>query len=154
MKRSYLHLLVDSLLLLGALGLILTGLLMEFVLPAGSHQSSVWSLTRHEWGDLHFWTAVGMLALGLLHLLLNWGWVCSVCAKVLRLRSTKPTPRRKLVTGGATLVLLSLLVGGFLFAAEAGKITDPQGEAGHGRGGGQGRGQIERSLDDLFLDGH
>jgi Domain of unknown function (DUF4405) len=149
MKRSYLHLLIDVLMLLGAVGLILTGLLLAFILPAGSHHDSVWEMTRHEWGDVHFWIAMGIIGIALLHVTLNWGWICSVIAKMLGVKSTKPTMKRKLWTGIISASVLAVLVGGFLFAAKTGKITDPQGL---GRGGGQGHGQLENALEDLFLD--
>lgn len=153
MKRSYLHLLIDALLFLAATGLVLTGLLIEFILPAGSRHAAVWGWTRHDWGELHFWIAMTILGLGLLHLLLNWGWVCSVIASALRLKSRKPTLRRQLGAGLATVTVLLVLVGGFLFAADAGKVDDSPGQ-GAGGGRGQGRGQIDRALDDLFLDEH
>ncbi len=148
MKRSTLHLTIDGLMALGAVGLILTGLLIAFVLPPGSRQASVWGMTRHDWGDVHFWFAMGILATGLLHLMMNWGWVCSVAGDVLHLKSRKPTPIRKLWTGLATALLLAVLVGGFMYAADAGKTADP---TGHGHGGALGQGQIERDLEDLFL---
>lgn len=151
MKRSYLHLLIDALLFLAATGLVLTGLLLEFVLPAGSRQAEVWTWSRHDWGELHFWIAVTILSLGLVHLLLNWGWVCSVIAGVLRLESKKPTLRRQLWAGLATVMVISVLVGGFLYAAETGKTDDSQ-DRGAGRGRGQGQSQIDRDLEDLFLD--
>lgn len=151
MKRSYLHLLIDALLFLAATGLVLTGLLIEFILPPGSHQASVWGLTRHEWGELHFWVAITILGLGLLHLLLNWGWVCSVISRALRMQSNKPTLRRQLWSGFMTIAVLLVLIGGFLFAANAGKVNDSLGP-GEAGGRGQGRGQLDRALDDLFLN--
>lgn len=150
MKRSYLHLLIDALLFLGGVGLILTGLLIEFVLPPGSRHASVWGWTRHEWGEIHFWIAMTILGLGLLHLLLNWGWVCSVVSNALHLRSSKPTLRRQLRSGLATVMVLLVLVGGFLFAADAGKTDDAPGR---GAGSGRGQGQLDRALEDLFLGG-
>lgn len=149
MKRTYLHLFVDVLMLLGAVGLILTGLLMAFVLPAGSRLASIWGMTRHEWGDVHFWIAMGIIGTALLHVTLNWGWVCSMIARMLSIRSTKPTLQRKLWTGISTVCVLVLLVGGFLYSAEASKVDDPQGR---GAGDGQGLGRLERDLEELFLD--
>jgi hypothetical protein len=32
-------------------------------------------LTRHEWGDVHFWIAAALLAGVVLHLALHWGWI-------------------------------------------------------------------------------
>lgn len=146
MRRSTLHLTVDSLMALGAVGLILTGLLIAFVLPAGSRQASVWGMTRHDWGDVHFWFAMAILATALLHLVLNWGWVCSVIALLFLASSPKPTLRRQLITGVGTLLVLTTLVGGFLYAADVAKIPDLD-----GRGRGQAGHQLENDLQDLFL---
>ncbi len=150
MKRSYLHLLVDMILLLGAVGLILTGLLLAFVLPAGSHQDSVWSLSRHEWGDIHFWIAMGIIAAALLHVTLNWGWVCSVIAKLLRATNTKPTLRRKLWTGITSVIVLVILVGGFLYTANISKVHVASGRDGGGHG--TGAGHQEQNQQDVFTD--
>lgn len=148
MKRSYLHMSVDILLFVGGIGLVLTGLLVAFVLPAGSRQASVWSMTRHEWGDIHFWIAMGIIGVVLFHLTLNWGWVCSVTAKILGVKSTKPTVKRKLWTGLATVCVLAVLVGGFLFTAQASKVADTRSHTGRG----QGSGQLELDLQELFMD--
>ena len=150
MKRRYLHLLIDLLMLLGAVGLILTGLLMAFVLPAGSRQASIWGMTRHEWGDVHFWIAMGIIGIALLHVTLNWGWLCSVIARMFGAQSTRPTLQRKLWTGFVSVCVLVLLVGGFLYTADVSKVDDPQVR---GAGGGQGLGQLEHDLEELFLDG-
>lgn len=147
MKRSTYHLIVDVFLALGAVGLILTGLLIEFVLPGGSRQASVWGMTRHEWGEVHFWIAMGILGAAGLHLLLNWGWVCSVIARIMRVQSAKPTVRRQLWTAVTTALLLAVLVGGFLYAADSAKVADDGG----GYGQGPGTRALERQLDDLFL---
>ncbi len=148
MKRSYLHMSVDILLFVGAVGLVLTGLLVAFVLPAGSRQASVWGITRHEWGDIHFWIAMGIIGMALVHLTLNWGWVCGVTAKMLGVKSTKPTVKRKLVTGLASVCALAVLVGGFLFTAQASKVVDTRDRAGRG----QGSGQLAHDLQELFMD--
>jgi hypothetical protein len=71
-----------------------TGSIMKWVLPPGSgggggmgrgwrggrgagvHQvSSFWDMTRHEWGDVHFWIAVALIGGIVLHLLLHWNWL-------------------------------------------------------------------------------
>ncbi len=150
MKRNYLHLLVDVVLLMGAVGLILTGLLLAFVLPAGSHQDSVWSLSRHEWGDIHFWIAMGIIAAALLHVTLNWGWVCSVVAKLLHVANKKPTLRRKLWTGITSMSVLLILVGGFLYSANISKVHVASGRDSGGHG--HGAGQRQQNLQDVFTD--
>lgn len=56
-------------------GLLLTGLLIHYVLPPGSHGSSFLGLTRHEWGNIHFWVALFFVAVILFHLLLHLSWI-------------------------------------------------------------------------------
>lgn len=63
----------STLLVMG--GLAGTGLLIHFSLPAGSGGNSVLGLTRHDWGDVHFWIAMGFLALITVHLLLHVSWI-------------------------------------------------------------------------------
>jgi hypothetical protein len=42
----------------------------------------LWGLTRHEWGNIHFWTAIGLMGALSLHLVLHWRWiVCMVKGK-------------------------------------------------------------------------
>jgi hypothetical protein len=39
-------------------------------------------LTRHEWGNIHFWTAIGLMAALSLHLALHGRWIiCMVKGK-------------------------------------------------------------------------
>lgn len=75
MNKGQLIKLVDLLCFLGLLALISTGLLLEFTLPARSGAASVWGLTRHEWGDLHFYISLGFLVLMSLHLFLHIGFI-------------------------------------------------------------------------------
>jgi hypothetical protein len=45
---------------------------------AGSDEGPIkvlWGWGRHDWGDLHFWLAVGLIAIILLHLVLHWSWI-------------------------------------------------------------------------------
>jgi len=52
-----------------------TGLLLHFNLPPGSGSSTVMGMTRHEWGDVHFWIAVGLAAIITGHLLMHARWI-------------------------------------------------------------------------------
>lgn len=74
-----------------SLGMVGTGVVMKWVLPPGSgggregmgmgHRGgrgaapTLWDWTRHDWGDVHFWLAVALVAGVLLHLALHWGWI-------------------------------------------------------------------------------
>lgn len=135
MKRSNLHLAVDITLFLCVLGLLWTGLLMSFILPSGSRGATVWSWTRHEWGDLHFYLALGMIAVALLHVLLNWGWVCNAAVRLLRPRAAAPSHKARNVAGAMLVLVIVGFIVGLLWAAEAAKT---------GIGEGRGQGQILR----------
>lgn len=83
MKRQTLNFVVDALALAGFVFLMATGLFLHYILPPGSNKSlSVWGLTRHEWGDIHFYIAVFIIAVLSLHLVLHWRWiVCAIQSK-------------------------------------------------------------------------
>lgn len=121
MKRVTLNFAIDTLTFLVMLAMVATGLLIRFVLPPGSgERRSLWAGTRHEWGDVHFWLAVTLGALLLVHIALHWGWVCSVVQGWLprgRRAGPKSSSRRNLA-GAALLVAIAGLVAGFLWVAE------------------------------------
>ncbi len=135
MTRNLWRLGLDGLLALAGLTLLTTGLLMEWVLPPGSRGASVWSWTRHDWGEVHFIAAMVVLALVFVHVLLNWTWVCSVAARWLWPRDSQVSKTKRRVSGVLTVLLLIGAVGGFLWAAQSALQRDPSGSGGgeHGR---------------------
>lgn len=79
MKRSNLNFVVDALAFMMFVFLVSTGLIMEFLLPAGSgHSTTLWGLDRHGWGEFHFWISVVFLASLAVHLYLHWKWILYV----------------------------------------------------------------------------
>lgn len=79
MRRLTLNMTVDIVAFTGFVFLTATGVLVRYILPPGSGRySSVWGLNRHEWGDVHFWIAIGFLSILALHVFLHWRWVVSV----------------------------------------------------------------------------
>ena len=79
MKRQGVNFLVDAIALAGLVFLMATGLFLRFILPSGSGKNlSVWGFTRHEWGDIHFYIAIFIVAVLSLHLVLHWRWI--ICA--------------------------------------------------------------------------
>jgi hypothetical protein len=79
MRRSDLNFWVDSVAFAAFVFLVATGIIMEFLLPAGSgHATTIWGLDRHGWGGIHFWTSVVFLAALALHVYLHWKWIVSV----------------------------------------------------------------------------
>jgi hypothetical protein len=56
-----------------------SSMIMKWILPPGTCDEEgvkVWlGHSRHWWGDIHFWAAMLMLALIIVHLWLHWSWV-------------------------------------------------------------------------------
>jgi hypothetical protein len=77
MRKNTLNFLVDLATLLAILSMIGTGLILKYSLPPGSGGRGLvlWSLGRHDWGDVHFWIAVSLGALLVVHIVLHWPWV-------------------------------------------------------------------------------
>jgi hypothetical protein len=92
LTRSGWNLLIDLLALLLMLGLVVTGLVIGLVLPAGSGGRGggggleLWGWGRHDWGDLHAWLSAFLGGVVLLHLVLHWRWVCKQTPRLLGLR--------------------------------------------------------------------
>jgi hypothetical protein len=75
-KRPNLNFLVDAAAFAAFVLLTSTGVLMSYILPPGSgHFSTLWGMDRHEWGRIHFWIAVALMAFLGQHLLLHWRWI-------------------------------------------------------------------------------
>ena len=79
MKRPAQNFILDIAIFVAFIALAATGLLMVVVLPPGSgHGTILWGLGRHGWGDIHFWIAMGLIAMVLVHLVLHWRWIVSM----------------------------------------------------------------------------
>ena len=52
----------------------LTGLLL-WLAPSGPRSGQIpllFEMTKHEWGDIHFWIAVATVVVTLVHLVIDW----------------------------------------------------------------------------------
>ena len=79
MRKAKLNFVVDAIALIAFVFLASTGILIHYVLPPGSgHSSTLWNMDRHQWGDLHFWAAVVLIGLIVVHLFLHWRWVLGI----------------------------------------------------------------------------
>jgi hypothetical protein len=93
MKRTTLNFVIDAVAFIGFLLLATTGMLLAYRLPPGSggregfgggrgeSQRSIdllWGYTRHEWGDVHYWMAIVLMAVLALHLVLHWNWIVGI----------------------------------------------------------------------------
>lgn len=112
MKRNTLNFLVDAASTLVVFGLIATGLVVRFVLPPGSGaRRQLWNLTRHEWGDVHYWIVLAGGVLLLAHLALHWQWICIAVGRVCHIPVSAGPPRwRRNLVG---IVVVGLVVGMF-----------------------------------------
>ena len=78
MKKNDWKYLIDSLLFVDICSIGVIGLLLAFVIPTGQGPDAskyFMGLHRHEWGDIHLYLSLFMLALLILHVWLNWTWV-------------------------------------------------------------------------------
>jgi hypothetical protein len=152
MRKNTLNFVVDVVTLLTMLFMVLTGLLLEFILPprrgAGSHQT-LWGWDRHDWGDVHFWTAVGLGGLLLIHVALHWKWVCVTVGWLLQRGEERARPAPAPIRNAYGVVFLALIVavvGGFLWLASANVQSELRGP---GRGGGT---RVERGAGGPLAD--
>lgn len=76
MKRGTLISLIDVVAFAAFLFLTSTGILLRYLLPPGSGRwSEVWGMTRHQWGEIHFWIALAFFAVLAFHLLQHWRFI-------------------------------------------------------------------------------
>lgn len=126
MKRILDNLHID--LIAGALlvAMVATGYIIRFPLPPGTNKSlSLWGLTRHQWGAVHFWISLGLLVLVVVHVCLHWQWiVVSVKRRFGRTASPSSSP---LKSGLLTALVLCAALALFGWAAHSGvrPITEP-----------------------------
>lgn len=111
MRKPAINFSIDIAAFLAFILLVSTGTLIYWVLPPGSGNSSVWGLTRHGWGEIHFWIAAGFVALISAHFILHWKWIKNmVMGKPKKKESTKT---RLFAVIFLLLVILSIAVAPF-----------------------------------------
>lgn len=117
MKRTSINLLIDFLATTLLVGMVATGYILFFTLPPGTNKSlSLWSLTRHQWGQVHSWISLGLLLVLLLHLALHWEWVVATVAQRLGLARTPQS--RHFRSGVITLLILVTALGLFAWVTK------------------------------------
>ncbi len=134
MRKNAVHFTLDTIALVAMLALVGTGLLMRYTLPPGSGGQAVWGLGRHDWGGIHFWIAVGLIVLMVVHVTLHWTWVCGTARRVgvgEARTGARRNPRRDNLIGLAFLTFLVVALGGFIGVARASISRSPAPEAEH-----------------------
>lgn len=119
MQRSSLNLLIDLVAATLFLGMAATGYIMWFPLPPGTNKElSLWGLVRHQWGEVHFWIALALLATLLLHVCLHWNWLVTVIGQ--RIRAAKASHADLIRVGVLTALAFAVAFGLFAWAAQSG----------------------------------
>jgi hypothetical protein len=127
MKKARANLIIDVVAFAFFLALVSTGIVLKYMLPPGSGRfgtephgegggrpvATVWTLSRHEWGDIHFWVSVGLLAAMVLHIFLHWRWIYGA----VRGRASGSSGRR-LAAGGFALLALIAMAAAPLFSGK------------------------------------
>jgi hypothetical protein len=97
MKRGTLNFVVDFVSFINLVCLALTGFIMKYILPPGTggrgcvlhggggreQIKQLWSMTRHQWGDIHFYLALLFVTLMVTHIVLHWSWIKSYLKSLL-----------------------------------------------------------------------
>ncbi len=152
MKRNTVNFIIDLISLVVMWGLVTTGLLVKYVMPPGTgHWLTLYGMNRHDWGTVHFWLAVTLCALALVHVWLHWQWVCATVSRFFG--GSDPDGRRRsrawrTVWGIGLILLLTGGTAGLLTAANDRVVQiEPSRNDEHGGGQGRGRGWRARSGD-------
>lgn len=89
-----------------------TGILLHFVIPPRSgHKVAIWNMTRHEWGEIHFYIATTLFAVLVVHLVLH----SSFIAGLFRRDPEQKSSLRQALGIAGLLALFALAIAPFLF---------------------------------------
>jgi hypothetical protein len=106
LNKASLNLLTDCLAFLFLIGMLLTGFILWWPLPAGTNKDRLlWSLSRHDWGAIHTWLSLGLLAVLAVHLIQHWKWLLGMFRK--RFPSKQVSDRQwSIIVVGTLLIFL------------------------------------------------
>lgn len=100
MTRTVVNYIIDTLLAITILATGFIGLIMGFVIT--SDEDFLWGQSRHEWGYIHFYLSVALIAFVVAHFALHWG--------SLKLMSRRYVPRSFAAWTAAVLILAAAAV--------------------------------------------
>ena len=89
MSKNMVNFVVDLASFMILLGLAFTGYIIKYVLLPGTgglgsisrgsgrgiKAEELWSMTRHQWGDIHFYLAALFVFMMIVHVVLHWKWI-------------------------------------------------------------------------------
>lgn len=112
MNRSLLNLTIDLLAAACLLVMVATGYILRFPLPPGTNRThELWEMSRHEWGTIHSWASVGLLAALCIHVVLHWEWLYATIRR--RFAQTQAAPDARFRAAIITIAVLSTVGGVF-----------------------------------------
>lgn len=122
-SRPTWHFIVDVLLLLALLILVWLSAALQLVFPPATTAGgwSLWGWSYDQWSTLRFVSLGVFLLIALVHVMLQWNWVCNfVAGHLSRLRGEKVVVAKAVRTlyGVTTLIVLLTALGVLLAAAE------------------------------------
>lgn len=121
MNRLRLNWLVDGVAGIAFVILVITGLMLEWVLPPGTNKSlGLAGLTRHEWGGVHLWIALTFLAVLVVHVVMHWNWICATTSG--RLGLGVPSRAVMRASGAITACVATALGAGTLLGARSATV--------------------------------
>ncbi|WP_430809416.1 MULTISPECIES: DUF4405 domain-containing protein [unclassified Carboxylicivirga] len=127
MKKSSINFIIDALLLFCLCAISGIGLLIKYTLPsgqdrwaqAGAGKNLQWlGMDRHQWGDIHFYISLVMIALLVVHIVLHWGFIKTIFSRMVNSSSAK-----SLISWCFVFICLSLLI--IPFFVKPSDITRP-----------------------------
>ena len=90
MDRTKLNYIVDALMFIAIVATGFIGILLGYFIPTGNvppAQKYLWSLHRHDWGEIHLYLSLALLVLFVLHIILHWAWIKTATERYLRKKS-------------------------------------------------------------------
>jgi len=106
MKRTTFNFVIDACSFCALSAMISSGLVLRYMLPRGSGRKEsillLWGFARHEWITFHFWAALVLIALLVVHLVLHWKWIVGIVT-----RASSPHSRARIIL---SLVILTVIV--------------------------------------------
>jgi hypothetical protein len=135
MDRPRLNFIIDTIMFVLLAAIAGIGLLMNYILLPGREAWAVYGsrvelfwlgLDRHQWGDIHFYLALTMLAFLALHIYLHWSLVVGLFQRLV------PVPKSRTIVFWIFIFVCLILISFPLF------VTPVVEELGRGMGRGRG----------------
>ena len=122
MTRAAWHFWVDVVLFLAFVALLASAALVQFVFPPGTQATDwrLWGLGYDQWSQIRSICLALFTIMTLVHLILQWSWVCNFVSSRLNRHKGKKTKMPdgvKTIYGVALLIVVLTVVGAFLATA-------------------------------------